>query len=301
MRSCTQCRALLNDEEGPCRYCGATLGPRTRDENPYEAPASSAFGPTLPSEVLVVEPTWTGKAGQALVITARNLPLLTLVTWTIGLPLVLAVILATESVAEERRFEMALQVQSLFQGIFGPIATAATIWVLAQSAAGRPAGYAEAMSVGLRCWGRLWSSLFLAGMVILLGLLMLVVPGIIHALRLALVAPVVVLEGAGPTEARARSRRLMRRREWAFLGTRALLFLLALSGQVLIAGLPLPEGPVRMLVGGLWAEVLAIPLIVSGFLYYQEARETESAVPGLDWDDDPTAAMTTKSGPEVGP
>ena len=90
----------------------------------------------------------------------------------------------------------------------------------ARSAAGamlRAAGGATstagaAAGIGLRNWGRVFGTRFFTGLIILLGLILLVVPGIVLAVRYCLIDEVVVLEGVGGGDARERSRALVRGR-----------------------------------------------------------------------------------------
>ena len=79
---------------------------------------------------------------------------------------------------------------------------------------GRRPGYFEAISVGLRTWGRLFSARFFAGLWIVFGLILLVVPGIVLLVRYAFIDAVVVLEGIGGDRARRRSAELTRGLRW---------------------------------------------------------------------------------------
>ena len=106
------------------------------------------------------------------------------------------------------------RVASLIEGVFGPIYSGALVYALAQLKEGRRPSYFEAISVGLRNWGRLFSARFQAGLWILFGLILLVVPGIVLMVRYAFIDAVVVLEGAGGDRARRRSAELTRGFRW---------------------------------------------------------------------------------------
>jgi hypothetical protein len=97
---------------------------------------------------------------------------------------------------------------SMIETVFGPIYSGALVYALAQLKEGRRPSYLEAISVGLRTWGRLCSARFFAGLLILFGLILLVVPGIVLMVRYAFIDAVVVLEGAGGDSARRRSAEL---------------------------------------------------------------------------------------------
>jgi hypothetical protein len=204
MRSCSRCRALIEDYEDPCRYCGEPLAGRLRDNNPYAAPtAPIAEGPS--HEATEVAPSTFGKVGQAFQVLFANLVVLVLLDGTISLPLhVLSQVLAQGS-PDETRPLAELRFYLYGQGVFGPISQAAVVWALAAYFRGQRPRYGEALRTGFRNWGRLWGSRFVAGFFILLGLILLVVPGLILAVRYALIDSVVVLEGRGVSASRVRS------------------------------------------------------------------------------------------------
>jgi hypothetical protein len=109
------------------------------------------------------------------------------------------------------------RVGAFIDGVFGAISAGALVYALAQVKKGRRPGYFEAISVGFRNWGRLFSARFFAGLWILLGLILLVVPGIVLVLRYAFIDAVVVLEGTGGDFARRRSTELTRGFRWQIL------------------------------------------------------------------------------------
>jgi hypothetical protein len=73
-----------------------------------------------------------------------------------------------------------------------------------------PVRFPQAMRVGLKCWGRLFTARLMTGIYILLGLICFIVPGIFLILRYAFVDAAVVLEGHGAVDAMKRSKELTR-------------------------------------------------------------------------------------------
>jgi hypothetical protein len=69
------------------------------------------------------------------------------------------------------------RIGALIEGVFGPIYCGALVYVLAQLKYGRRPSYFEAISVGLRTWGRLFSARFFAGLWIVFGIVLLVGSG----------------------------------------------------------------------------------------------------------------------------
>jgi hypothetical protein len=86
---------------------------------------------------------------------------------------------------------------------------------------GRPSAMTDWLAAGRRHWRRLLGLGILAAIGVLFGLFLLIVPGVLLALRWSVAGPAVVLEGRGIQEAMGRSASLTRDRRWA-------IFLLAL-------------------------------------------------------------------------
>jgi uncharacterized membrane protein len=91
------------------------------------------------------------------------------------------------------------------EGIFGPIYIGAMIHALSELKQGYRPSYSRSMRVGLQNWGRLFVARLIAGLVVVLGLIAFIIPGIVLMVRYALLDPAVVLEGAGPVDAIKRS------------------------------------------------------------------------------------------------
>ncbi|MGH8621898.1 MAG: hypothetical protein ACRET3_07150, partial [Burkholderiales bacterium] len=151
----------------------------------------------------------------------------------------------------------------------------AMIHALARLRQGDRPSYAEAMSAGLRSWGRLLVARFVAGLMIGLGLIALVVPGVLLLVRYALLDAVVVLEGAGPGKARRRSTQLtVGVRGQIF--TAGLLFLVAFSSLAFLAYLPLVLFPeldtmAMGIVLDCFMDVAFAVIQIVMFLYYWQA------------------------------
>jgi hypothetical protein len=100
-------------------------------------------------------------------------------------------------VPTDDEFMRSYRVTTIIEWVFGPIYWGALVYAFAQLKEGRRPSYVEAISVGLRTWGRLFSARFFAGVWIVFGLILLVVPGIVLMVRYAFIDAVVVLEGVG--------------------------------------------------------------------------------------------------------
>jgi hypothetical protein len=92
--------------------------------------------------------------------------------------------------------------------VFVFVATGAIIYIIAQEHIGSPVGTGQAMSYAFRRFGDLFVTSFLVGIVMMVGFMLLIIPGIIFALWYSLSTQVVMLENCGGTKAMARSKQL---------------------------------------------------------------------------------------------
>lgn len=218
------------------------------------------------------------KFGEALSLLWDHIWLFTAIVLTVALPGNVIIKLITLS-AGEANFMATLYVSIWIEVIFAPLYIGALIYALARIKSGKTVTYGEAMNVGLRKWFALFAARFIASIFIGLGLLLLVVPGVMLALRYALLDPAVVLEDKGISESRARSAVLTAGRRWEIFGATVLFFL----GLVLVSFLfYLPFGviealeisanlaPVEIIIDCV-ISVAAVIIQIVLFLYYWEA------------------------------
>jgi hypothetical protein len=108
-----------------------------------------------------------------------------------------------------------MKTSTWIEAIFGPLYSSALVYALSEIKSGRSVKYRQAMAVGLSKWGSLFAARFVAGIFIGLGLLALIIPGIVVAVRYAFLDAVVVLEESKvATNARTRSALLTDGRRW---------------------------------------------------------------------------------------
>jgi uncharacterized protein UPF0259/glycerophosphoryl diester phosphodiesterase family protein len=115
---------------------------------------------------------------------------------------------------------------------------------------------------------------FVAGLAIVLGLLLLIVPGLLIAARLSATSPLIVLERLGPFEALETSNGLVRGRTWRIVG--AVVIVLLLSFVLVVPGALITE-----LAGPTWAKGLGnalldvgldLPIAALTYAIYRQAR-----------------------------
>ena len=204
---CPSCRALLTGGQlsagaGVCPYCGGKLTldrdlPHGSDldlENPYAPPRSSLGDgrrkPPIPA-------SFGGKMVMAFRLLFGQLPLfaaLVLTIWVPGHLLIDMAVVGNPNQADSA--DGACNWANLVEIVFGPIYAAGIITALAARMAGEKTSYLEAMRAGLHHWGRLFGARIVAGLLVGLGIVALIVPGLVLAIRFSLIDEVVVLEGA---------------------------------------------------------------------------------------------------------
>ncbi len=96
-----------------------------------------------------------------------------------------------------------------------PMLNGALIYGSMRGLEGRQASMDECLKAGAQRWLPMLGLMIGSGFLIGLGLILLIVPGVLLALRWSVAAPVLVLEGRGIPEAMGRSADLTRNRRWA--------------------------------------------------------------------------------------
>jgi uncharacterized membrane protein len=118
------------------------------------------------------------------------------------------------------------------------VATGATVFIVSESYLGRPISAREALSRATPYIGRILVCSLLMALVVGLGFLLLLVPGIILAVGLALAIPAVVLEPrSSASAALSRSWELTRGARWRIFGLGVTLLVLLYIPVVAITGL----------------------------------------------------------------
>ena len=153
------------------------------------------------------------------------------------------------------------------------IATGATVFIVSESYLGRPLGAREALSRSTPYIGRILVCSMLIAFIVGLGFMLMVIPGVILAVGLALAIPAVVLEsGSSATAALSRSWELTRGSRWRILGLGVTLLILLYIPFVAITGLlavvlPQASGE-RFGAASVWTvAAIAVGGVVQMFIY----------------------------------
>ena len=229
--------------------------------------------------------TARGAVREAVRLLAGNVVLLGAIVITVSVPVTVVANVVGSDVFGPDASMRGFQVSTAMDALLAPIATGALIHAVAVLRRGDRPTYGAAMRVGLGNAGRLFKANVITGSLILLGLIAGIVPGVLLAVRWALVAPVVILEGVGWRAAMRRSTALTRGRRWvvaragiACLACMGLASLLASGGLEAVPRLDVL--PVHVAVDGAVDLVDALLDVVMVLLYSEfRAREITTAAP----------------------
>jgi hypothetical protein len=151
--------------------------------------------------------------------------------------------------------------------------------------------------------GRLVGAGVLATIVIVIGLILLIVPGLIALTLLAVIAPAIVIDRVGVIESFRRSRELVRGSAWRVFGVIVVLFLItAVVGNIInaIAGGASDESFVGYAVADLIVHVLLAPLsAIAATVMYVELRRVKGEPLAQDAATAPTATPPPPVAPEA--
>ena len=150
---------------------------------------------------------------------------------------------------QSQAFQLASQLVGIVvTAILGALLAGAIVVIVGEAVLGRPVSARSVWAkVRPRIWALLWCS-FVVGVVPILGLILLIAPGVWLWAAWSLATPALVLEGVGPVMAIRRSYRLVRRAWWRTFFIRVLAWLIAsvVSGVIAapfaIVGLLLSDG-----------------------------------------------------------
>jgi hypothetical protein len=232
------------------------------------------------------------KIREATTLLVRNLALFGSIILTVWLPASILLVYLRLHVFPATggdELQIALQevrVNNVIELAFGPLCTGAIIYAAAQLKQGAQVTYREAMSYGAKQSLRLLGTRIPCGFIVVLGLLAFIIPGIVLALRFALIDSIVILERINGLNARKRSVELTRGRRWQILGTVTLTlvwtailvaipsFLFELAGQSNNFGC--------MVIDQSLSNIVLILLDLVLFLLYWEAQQNQSEQPPVE-------------------
>jgi hypothetical protein len=228
----------------------------------------------VPSPAVAARETFSigGAISRSLTVWGRNLPFFFAVSLVAYLPMLL---MAPGVPTSGTGWGLYL-IGFILSVVLSYVATGLMTYAVLEQLRGRSPSPATSISFGTARAGPLLAAAIFTGLMIGGAMLLLVIPGVILAVRWALVAPVVIAEK--DVDPRARSAELTAGHRWALFG---LLFLLGISSGILgglarlVVGLPTTF--IRQLVGQTLPQalVLSFSAVLYGVIYYQLRSEKE--------------------------
>lgn len=148
-----------------------------------------------------------------------------------------------------------------------------------QDMRGRPVRLADSLGVALRRFFPLIGVAFVAGILIVLALLLLIVPGLILYTMWFVAVPACVVERRGPWTSLRRSRELTKGHRWKLFFLAFLLLIVNFGSSVAGSGLSALAGPlagsgVQLIWTGIWAAFSAVVITVT----YHDLRVVKEGV-----------------------
>ena len=116
-----------------------------------------------------------------------------------------------------------LQLPMTIEAIFSPLYIGAMVYALYQIKMDQSVSYNEAMGVGVKNWFNLFTARLIAGILVCLGLIAFIVPGIILMVRYSMLDAAVIIENKGVHDSRKRSVELTTGKRWQIFNA-AILF-----------------------------------------------------------------------------
>ena len=151
---------------------------------------------------------------ETIQLLSSNFKILSMIILTICLPINIITNYLDFYVLTENDFARSWKAYIYLDALLSPIYVGALIYALYNIKLGNSTSYSRAMAEGVKSWFNIFTARFIAGLLIFLGLLLFIIPGLILMVRYALLDMVVVAEQAGHDLARKRSSELTQGRRW---------------------------------------------------------------------------------------
>jgi ribosomal protein L40E len=129
----------------------------------------------------------------------------------------------------------------------------------------------------------IWALSIIVGIIVFLGFIALIVPGIILAIMYSLALPVLLIENKGITESMGRSRQLVSHRWGKTLGTFLALAIIIIIASLIVSAITAPLGTILgPVVNGILSALYQplFPILMAVYYYSNLARTTASAPAG---------------------
>lgn len=148
----------------------------------------------------------------------------------------------------------------------------------------------------------IWAVSIIVGVIVFLGIIALVVPGIILAIMYSLALPVLLIEKKGVFESMSRSRQLVSHRWGKTLGTFLVLGIIVIIASLIFGAITAPFGIVGTVVNGILSAIYQplFPILLAVYYYSNIARITTPPTSQMPMGPSPTFQAGMKFCPTCG-
>src|SRR2546426_9633343 len=158
--------------------------------------------------------------------------------------------------------------------VFSTIAEGSAIQLASEQITKGEANLGAAIKLAISRLLSIWALSIIVVIIVFLGTLALVVPGIILAIMFSLALPVLLIENKGVTESMGRSRQLVSHRWGKTFGTFLVLGIIVLIASLIFSAITAPLGIIGPVVNGILSAFYQplIPILMAVYYYSNLAR-----------------------------
>jgi len=203
-----------------------SITPAVPSDAPYDPFQQGSLSTDFPLKPLTGVGAVIGQSWRAFWKEFPTIAILTLVIFGPAQAAKSYYLYATE---QQESFGVALRLNLWIGGIFGALLTPAVIFALMwRFRTGNEPEIGPALRWGVRMWLRTFGYRLLTSLATIVGLILLIIPGVVIAVLLSLVGPVVAVEGGAQSNVLGRSWELARRHWGKIIGAWVVAFLIYL-------------------------------------------------------------------------
>ena len=174
--------------------------------------------------------------------------------------------------------------------VFSPIAQATAIKLASEQIEKGHAEIGTSVRLAVSRLPWIWALSIVVGVIVILGLIALIVPGMILAIMFSLAFPVLLIENKGVLESMGRSRELVGHRWLKMFATFLVLGIVIVVASAIVSAISGPLGVAGLVVSGLLSAFYQplTPILLTVYYYSNLARITPPPTSQV-----PTSALTT--------
>ncbi len=183
--------------------------------------------------------------------------------------------------------------------VFSPVAQGSAMKIASEQIVRAHAGIGASVQFAVSKLLRIWALSIIVGVIVILGVIALVIPGIILAIMFSLAFPVLIIENKGVLDSMGRSRELVRHRWGRTFATFLVMGIIVIIASAVVNAISGPLGLAGPVVNGLLSAFYQplFPILLTVY-YYSNLARTTSVPPGQI----PTlATMTAQAGTKFCP